>query len=38
MQWTGRQMARLRKEKKANLKREKKRSHKIILNTLIVVS
>jgi hypothetical protein len=31
-------MARLKEEKKANLKREKKRSHKITLNTSIMIS
>jgi hypothetical protein len=31
-------MARLRKEKKANLKREEKKNHKITLNALIMAS
>jgi hypothetical protein len=29
-------VARLKKEKKANLKKERERSHKVILNALIV--
>jgi hypothetical protein len=38
MQWTGRQIARLKKEKRASSKRKKKRSHKVTLNALIMVS
>jgi hypothetical protein len=34
MQWTGKLMARLREEKKISLKKERERSHKIILNAL----
>jgi hypothetical protein len=36
MQWTGKSVARLKKRKKASLKKEKKRSHKITLNALTV--
>jgi hypothetical protein len=38
MQWTGKQMARLRRERKASLKREKERNHKVTSNALIMVS
>jgi hypothetical protein len=31
-------MARLKKEKRANLKKKKERSHKVTLNILIIVS
>jgi hypothetical protein len=38
MQWTGKQMARLKKEKKISLKKEKERSHKVTLNISIVIN
>jgi hypothetical protein len=38
MRWTGRQMTRLRKEKRTSLKREEERNYKMILNALIVVN
>jgi hypothetical protein len=38
MRWTGKQMTRLKKERKASLKREKARSHKMTLNILIVAN
>jgi hypothetical protein len=31
-------VARLKKKRKVNLKREKKKSHKVTLNTLIVIN
>ena len=36
MQWTGKPIIRLKEEKRVNLKKEKERSHKITLNTLIM--
>jgi hypothetical protein len=38
IQWIGKQIARSKKEKKASLKREKARSHKVTLNALIMAS
>jgi hypothetical protein len=38
MQWTGKQVAFLKKEKKVNSKREKKRNYKVTLNILIMAS
>ena len=36
MQWIGKLVARLREEKRVSLRKEKERSHKLTLNTLIV--
>ena len=36
MQWTGKLVARLRKEKRISLRKEKKRNYKVILNALTV--
>jgi hypothetical protein len=36
MQWTGKPATRLKKGKRVSLKKERERSHKIILNTLTV--
>jgi hypothetical protein len=36
MQWTGKLVTRLKEKRKINLRKEKKKSHKVILNTLIV--
>jgi hypothetical protein len=38
IRWTGKQVARLREERKASLKREKEKSYKVTLNVLIVTS
>jgi hypothetical protein len=38
MRWTGKQMTRSKKEKKASLKKEKEKSYKVTLNTLIMAS
>jgi hypothetical protein len=38
IQWTDKQVTRLRKEKKASLKKKKEKSHKIILNALIMTN
>jgi hypothetical protein len=36
MQWTDKLVARLREKKRVSLKKEKERSHKVILNILTV--
>jgi hypothetical protein len=36
MQWTGKPVARLKKEKKVSLKKEREKSHKVTLNALTV--
>jgi hypothetical protein len=38
MQWIDKQIARLKKEKKISLRKEKVKSHKMILNALIIVN
>jgi hypothetical protein len=38
MQWTNKQMARLKKEKRNNLKKKRERSYKMILNALIAAN
>jgi hypothetical protein len=38
MQWIGKQVTRLKKERKINLRKERTRNYKIILNVSIVIN